>query len=90
MILAEKLLKTRYVVDPHSAHILVERSLCANCKESPCIYVCPAGCYHKEEDKLLFSYQSCMECGSCRIVCPSGAVNWNYPRGGFGVSYRFG
>ena len=90
MILAERLLKTRYVVDVHSAHILVDTAVCAECMESPCIHVCPAQCYQKEKDRITFSYQSCLECGSCRIVCPSGAVTWKYPRGGFGVCYRFG
>jgi ferredoxin-like protein FixX len=24
------------------------------------------------------------------VACPSGALEWRYPRGGFGVQYRYG
>ena len=32
----------------------------------------------------------CIECGTCRILCPYYNVSWKYPRGGFGVAYKFG
>jgi phytoene dehydrogenase-like protein len=28
--------------------------------------------------------------GSCHVACPLGALQWSYPRGGFGVQYRYG
>jgi ferredoxin like protein len=32
-----------------------------------------------------------MECGICRVVCAAaGDIEWNYPRGGFGVLFKFG
>ena len=32
-----------------------------------------------------------MECGTCRVVCAeTGEVEWNYPRGGYGVLFKFG
>lgn len=34
--------------------------------------------------------ERCVECGACRIVCPYGNIDWHYPRGGFGIVYRFG
>ncbi|NPV74148.1 MAG: ferredoxin family protein, partial [Pelotomaculum sp.] len=38
-----------------------------------------------------FDYAGCLECGTCRAVCPKeGAIAWGYPRGGFGVSFRYG
>ena len=27
---------------------------------------------------------------ACMIVCPLGAVTWEYPPGGFGIRYRYG
>ena len=30
----------------------------------------------------------CLECGTCLIICEKGALDWKYPRGGFGVRYR--
>jgi len=33
----------------------------------------------------------CVECGTCRIIAePSGDIEWNYPRGGYGVLFKFG
>ena len=33
----------------------------------------------------------CLECGTCRVICQDhGNVSWNYPRGGYGISYKFG
>jgi ferredoxin like protein len=39
---------------------------------------------------VTFSYEGCLECGSCRISCPQGAIHWVYPRGGFGICYQYG
>jgi hypothetical protein len=37
------------------------------------------------------SADGCVECGTCRIVTAgTGEIEWNYPRGGFGVLYKFG
>ena len=72
-------------------HIVVEREKCLRCELKPCIGACPAGLYSlDEEGALLFNYEGCLECGTCRLVCPYGAVRWNYPPGGFGVHYQFG
>lgn len=90
MTVEEKLLKTRFVIDPGRHHITVDTSLCLSCRDEPCVYVCPAQCYQKEREQLVFNWENCVECGSCRIVCPAGAITWDYPRGGFGVCYRFG
>ncbi|WP_243678951.1 4Fe-4S dicluster domain-containing protein [Vulcanisaeta distributa] len=34
--------------------------------------------------------RGCLECGTCRVVCPENNIEWNYPKSGFGVQYRFG
>jgi ferredoxin like protein len=39
---------------------------------------------------LIFSYEGCLECGTCKMVCSLQAVNWSYPKQGNGVLYRFG
>ena len=90
MSVNDKLLKTRFVVDSGLPHITVDTSVCGQCPEGPCLIVCPAQCFQREEQKLIFSWESCVECGSCRIVCSRDAVSWSYPRGGFGVCFRFG
>ena len=33
---------------------------------------------------------ACVECGVCKIVCPYDNFDWRYPRGGYGVRYKYG
>ena len=37
----------------------------------------------------MLSTEACVECGTCRVVCPHGSIEWNYPRSGMGIWYRF-
>ena len=79
----------RYLVDEHS-HIKVDFALCNDCEERYCALICPAACFTlKEEGGVAFTHVGCLECGACLAACGRGAIEWNYPRGGFGVSFRF-
>ena len=72
-------------------HISVDRSICRDCQEHYCLYVCPAHVYSLSEQKeIILDLDGCLECGTCRIACVRNAINWSYPRGGFGVQFRFG
>jgi len=51
--------------------------------------LCPCGCYTKVGEKLLYSYEGCLECGLCRIVSNNPKMKWTYPKSGRGVQYRF-
>ncbi|TIX69943.1 MAG: ferredoxin family protein, partial [Mesorhizobium sp.] len=55
-------------------------------------YVCPAKCYElNDRGQVEITADGCMECGTCRILCEKGGdIEWNYPRGGFGVLFKFG
>ena len=91
MIIEDRLLKIRYVVDNQNPHIMIDYSVCEGCNLKPCVYICPVNNYRLDEDgKVEFSWEACVECGACRIACQEGAITWNYPRGGFGVCYRYG
>jgi ferredoxin like protein len=74
------------------SHISINQELCRECDLKPCLSICPAGLYSisDETGEVLIEYTGCLECGSCRVGCPSGALEWHYPRGGFGVQYRYG
>jgi ferredoxin like protein len=85
----DRLALNKYEVD-REVHITVDDVKCAGCALTPCIYACPAGCYVARDGHVTFSYEGCLECGSCLLSCPAGAVNWVYPRGGFGVCYQYG
>ncbi|MEB2836789.1 MAG: 4Fe-4S dicluster domain-containing protein [Desulfurococcales archaeon] len=77
-----------YDVD-EEPHITVDYEKCSKCDAKPCLYLCPAGCYTLSGNRVLFSYEGCLECGTCRAICPMGAVRWSYPKSGRGVFYRF-
>lgn len=91
MNLDDKLFLDRYVVD-ETPHIkIIDPDTCGLCKKKQCIYTCPAQCYKMEDEKVVFSYDGCLECGTCRIICNEHKnIEWNYPRGGFGISYKYG
>ncbi len=71
-------------------HIALKSDRCDNCTEKTCMFVCPAGCYRLVDEKIEYSYEGCLECGACRLACERDAIDWKYPRGGFGVYYRHG
>jgi ferredoxin like protein len=89
MTIAERLALNKYDVDAEP-HIRLKVEICQTCDQSPCLYICPAECFKLREGKLSFAYEGCLECGSCRIACDKGAIEWSYPRGGFGVSFEYG
>ena len=71
-------------------HIVVQTELCLVCQGRPCTIVCPAELYWWAGDQMVYNCEGCLECGSCRAVCPHGAITWRYPRWGYGVRYRWG
>lgn len=88
-----KLALDSFNVDRQRAHIrIIDHDVCLMCERQQCINCCPANCYAPAEDgRVIFSYEGCVECGSCRIVCNIFEnVEWTYPRGGFGIQYQFG
>jgi ferredoxin like protein len=72
------------------SHIRLEASLCGKCQTRICIRACPAHLYSLEQDQVKVDHTGCLECGTCLVVCPLGAVSWKYPQGGFGIRYRHG
>lgn len=82
---------TKFVTDAHEyAHITVDPDICETCPHTMCINTCPAQCFHFENGRMQFTYEDCVECGTCDIVCTPGSVKWNHPRASFGVNYRYG
>jgi ferredoxin like protein len=71
-------------------HIRVNQDICSECTHRACTFACPARCYqwNEERKKIDFAYEPCLECGTCLLLCDRGALDWNYPVGGFGVRFR--
>lgn len=90
MKVEEKIARNFYRVDPQS-HIHLQKEICRQCRLRVCLRICPAGLYKINElGDVTVEYSGCLECGSCMLSCPSGAIRWEYPRGGYGVQYRYG
>jgi len=86
----DKLALNKFDID-REVHIRVDEAKCRSCDLKPCLYACPAECYVlRAEGHVTFSYEGCLECGSCRFSCDKGAIYWVNPRGGFGICYQYG
>lgn len=92
MKIEEKLFLDRYVVDEDNPHLKIrDQELCQKCEKKQCLYACPAGVYTWDGKQITVAYADCLECGTCRVICrEKNNIDWKYPRGGYGVSYKFG
>jgi ferredoxin like protein len=91
MDVAEKL-TINLIREDTESHITIDQDKCKKCEARPCLFICPAKLYEKSEDtgEIKAEHAGCLECGTCMITCPEAALTWTYPRGGFGVQYRYG
>ncbi len=81
----------KFAVDEDTPHVVIDKEKCAKCTEKACLVVCPAKLYKEGPDgQIQFDYAGCLECGTCRVMCQQKALDWHYPQGTFGVSFRFG
>ncbi|GBQ30161.1 ferredoxin-like protein [Gluconacetobacter azotocaptans DSM 13594] len=87
-----RLFQNRYVVDVGRPHITVKPHVNPSDALVAMTRVCPAGCYSRnDQGQVEIVADGCMECGTCRVVCAqTGEIEWSYPRGGFGVLFKFG
>jgi ferredoxin like protein len=92
MKLEDKLFLITFNADTESHLSVKSQEVCQRCENKPCVSGCPAACWEFEQEKneVLVSFEGCLECGTCRVICPFANINWKYPRGGFGVKYKFG
>lgn len=61
-----------------------------NCKNKPCTYYCPSFVYSwsEKKQKIIVSYEKCIECGACPWGCPYNNIIWEFPPGGYGIIYN--
>lgn len=90
MSVTERLRTVQFTVDD-TPHIVVDGDRCQPCDSHSCLTFCPAQCFTPKEGGAGINYYhiGCLECGTCLILCSKEAVSWNYPKGGYGISYRF-
>ena len=91
MNLDKKLYTLKYSPDTVS-HLNPDNSKCKICISRNCTYICPAGVYEWNEEKqeLIINYENCLECGACRIACEHKCIDWQYPKGTKGVTFKLG
>jgi len=91
MKIEDKLFLDRFKVDEESHLRIIDGNKCVRCKDKPCLNFCPAYVYRLEdEDRVSIHHEGCLECGSCRIACTEMNIEWRFPRGGYGISHKFG
>jgi ferredoxin like protein len=88
----DKLYHNRYRVDAGRAHIRVRPHTVPSAALLTLLTACPARCYSRNDTgQVEIAVDGCVECGTCRIIGePTGDIEWSYPRGGYGVSFKFG
>ena len=91
MNIDDRLAKVKYVSDEET-HLKVNQEKCAKCEIKACTFVCPANVYewNEEEQKIIVNYENCLECGACRVICSEKSLEWKYPKGTSGVTYKYG
>jgi len=85
----ERLATIRFICNNNS-HLSVDIEKCKTCETKECLNVCPADVYTEENGTINIDFENCLECGTCRICCPKGAIKWEYPKDSSGVTYKFG
>ena len=88
----EKLYQNRYLVDAGRPHISVAPHETPSALLLTLLKLCPAGCYSLNgKGQVEITPDGCLECGTCRVLGePTGEIEWSYPRGGYGVLFKFG
>ncbi len=86
-----KLSINKFFVDEENAHIILKEDVDMN-EYKKLMIACPAGIYKLDaKGGIAFDYAGCLECGTCRILCGQTILaKWEFPRGTFGVEYRYG
>lgn len=91
MSVPEKLALDKFELDEGQPHIVIDQGICkTRCRERFCLFVCPAKLYSEQNGEIIVEWAGCLECGTCQVVCPHEALTWHYPRGSFGIVYRYG
>ena len=87
----DKLFKVKYTPDEES-HLKPDQEKCLLCKSKVCTFICPANVYEWDEEnkRLTVGHENCLECGACRIACEKKCIDWTYPKGTKGVTFKQG
>ena len=69
--------------------IKINEDKCSGCAN--CVKICLGHCFKIVHQKAMIdSLENCMECASCWYVCPDGALEFAWPKGGTGYRSNWG
>ncbi len=91
MNIDKKLYTLKYSPDTKS-HLKPDNDQCRTCVSKNCTHICPACVYewNVEKQEIIVNYENCLECGACRIACEKKCIEWQYPSGTKGVTFKQG
>jgi ferredoxin like protein len=72
------------------SHIEVDQEAFRNDPDRAVLFVCPAQVFklNEEAGTCIVNFEDCLECGTCQVA--RRYTTWRNPKGGFGVTYRYG
>jgi NAD-dependent dihydropyrimidine dehydrogenase PreA subunit len=69
--------------------IIIDTPACTGC--GCCLTICGGDVFEINGGKAVaVNADKCLECGTCEVVCPAGAITFNIPAGGTGIVYECG
>jgi Ferredoxin-like protein len=94
MQLEDKIVLINFNPDNDFQHVAVQdQEQCNKCIEKHCLTICPSGVFkwdYQPDSPIMVYYKQCIECGACRLACQFDNIQFTYPVGGMGVTYREG
>jgi ferredoxin len=64
----------RHVRETMAFMTVVVTGNCRKCRFTECVDVCPAACFHGDEDMVYVNPLECVDCMACIVVCPVKAI----------------
>ena len=89
----DKLFLDKVKVDSEPHIKIKDPATCLKCRHKQCTFICPANVYKWDDQarKIVVGWENCLEMGACLVACNQfDNIDWRYPKGGYGISYRFG
>lgn len=92
LTIEDKLGRNKFKTDELNSHIQLDKEYLDPEEVERVCLICPAGLYKVADDgELKFDHLGCLECGACRVLSGGKVIkDWDYPVGGFGISFRSG
>jgi ferredoxin like protein len=74
----------------NESHITIDQEAFKRDADRAVLFVCPAQVFklNEEAGTCIVNFEDCLECGTCQVA--RRYATWRNPKGGYGVTYRYG